>query len=287
MKPRSAGANASTVTRSRIFVILGVVPREIGEQIERAGDENRAVLARAGERRGRIGLDLDLGEVPLRRAVRAPRPAARGRSTTSSRRARGPVRASAASIASASLSRRIETHERVVGAVEPRGEPRGAVRVVRAVPNLVAAPLEPARQRDLDLARRPDGRGTPPPPRARRRRGRSARRGRRTPRPGARQSFPPERPRASRPRSPRASRPSTSVCSRPTFVSRTTCERRTFVASSRPPRPASTTAASTSRAANSANAAAQTASNCVAPCASASGLTRRARPRSRPPRRRP
>src|SRR5579872_2875728 len=58
--------------------------------------------------------------------------------------------------------------------------------------------------------------------------------------------------------------PRTSVCSRLTFVSSTTGASITFVASSRPPRPASITAASTPSAANCANAAAVRVSNCVA-----------------------
>ena len=43
-------------------------------------------------------------------------------------------------------------HEGVVGAVELSCEPGGALGVVRPVANLVAHPLEPARQRDLHLA---------------------------------------------------------------------------------------------------------------------------------------
>ena len=66
MKPSTASANASTVTRSRIFGMLGVVPRrraEIGEEVEGAGDEHGAILSRPPERRCRVRHRFDLGEM--------------------------------------------------------------------------------------------------------------------------------------------------------------------------------------------------------------------------------
>src|SRR5688500_6779023 len=69
MKPRTASAKASKVTRSRIFVMLRLDPRQVGEKIERAGHEHRAMLAGERERGAGIGLDRDLVEL-VRREVR-------------------------------------------------------------------------------------------------------------------------------------------------------------------------------------------------------------------------
>ena len=63
MKQSTASANASTVMRSRIFVISRLVPRQSRKKVQRAGDEDGRMLAPPGERSGGIGLDLDLGKV--------------------------------------------------------------------------------------------------------------------------------------------------------------------------------------------------------------------------------
>src|SRR5215203_6696419 len=69
MKPSTASAKASTVTRSRIFVISRLVPRQSRKKVQRAGDEDGRVLARARQRGDRVGLELDVREV-VRREVR-------------------------------------------------------------------------------------------------------------------------------------------------------------------------------------------------------------------------
>src|SRR5829696_4786572 len=69
MKPSTVSAKASTVTRSRIFVISRLVPRQSRKKVQRTGDEDGRVLTRARQRRDRVGLDLDLREV-VRREVR-------------------------------------------------------------------------------------------------------------------------------------------------------------------------------------------------------------------------
>src|SRR6187397_252047 len=63
MKQSTASANASTVMRSRIFVISRLVPRQSRKKVQRAGDEDGRMSACACERGGGIGLDLDLREV--------------------------------------------------------------------------------------------------------------------------------------------------------------------------------------------------------------------------------
>ena len=288
MSRATASANASTVTRSRIFVMLGVVPRrKVGEKVERAGDEDRAVLARAGERRGRIRLDLDLGEVRPREAcelsagsarafddwVATKRPPAARVSPASRRR---PCRAG---------SRRRACSRR--GRAARRASAR-AVGVVRAVAELVAPPLEPAGKRDLDLAL--DGRP------------RNASAASRAPpsddvRPGevrellvreGRRSSPPARPRASRPRSPRAS-PRARRCARARrSSSRTTCDRSDVrrvepAAEARPRRPRRRPRARRTRRMRRRRSPRTASPPAPRPRAGRA----RPRPRSRPPRRRP
>ena len=63
MKPSTASANASTVTRSRIFVMLGLVPRQVAKKVKGPRDEDWRLTTGAGERSNRIRLDLDLGKV--------------------------------------------------------------------------------------------------------------------------------------------------------------------------------------------------------------------------------
>ena len=123
---------------------------EIGEEVERAGDEHRPVLACAGERGRRIGLDLD---------------SAKCRSATVASSSAGSARAfddwSRRAVARRPRARRASRRHPCRAGSRRRAcsrsgrasrEPGDAVGVVRAVPHLVPAPLEPSRQRDLDLA---------------------------------------------------------------------------------------------------------------------------------------
>ena len=248
MKTSTASANASTVMRSRIFVISRLVPRQSRKKVQRAGDEDGRVLARAGERSGGIGLDLDLGESGARRGARARRPGARGRSGDCVATKRRPLVGERREHRARVLVAQDRRDDGVVVAVELRGEPGGRRRRCgrRPRPRRRAARAGRA-ARPRPRARR-GGPGRRRPPRARRRRRRSGRRGGRTPRPGSTAIVPSWTTASfSAAISSRVS-PSTSVCSSPTLVSRTTCERSTLVASSRPPSPASTTATSTSRA---------------------------------------
>ena len=233
------------------------------------------MLARAGERSGRIGLDLDLGEVPLARGgelLGRQRARVRGRRRDEPRPARG-ERARASRRRPCRAGSRRTT--RVVGAVELRRRARRRRRRCARRPE-TSSPRRSSRpgQRDLDLAL-----DRPPEERLRR----LARAADDDVRPGRGRANSSSGSTAIAPSWTTASfsaaissrvSPSTSVCSRPTFVSRTTCERRTFVASSRPPRPASTTATSTSRAANSAKRGRADRLELRRPCASASGRTR-------------
>ena len=265
--------------RHRTLFILG----QIGQEVEGAGDEERpperpgsALAPGPGRRLASTCAEVRLG------AARPGRPRrVRGRSTSAWRSSRSPSADERREHPVDVLVGEDRGDEDVVGALGSRASSvPDAVEVVRAVPDLGRpATLEPARQLDVDVARPTAGRGTPPPPRARRRCG--DRRGRRTiarellPRARrGRPSRPAARPRASRARSPPASSPRTSVCSSATFVSTTTRAIEDVRRVVRPPSPASTTATSTPAAANSASAAAVSTSNCVAPTARRAARTR-------------
>ena len=278
MKLSTASANASTVTRSRIFVMLGAIPREVCDQVQRAGHEHRPDV------RGRERVRPQ--DRARSRPVRSGRQ--RGRRAPSAGSARGfedcvatsvpPSTASAASIAAASLSREDRDAQRVVGGSSCRTSQRTPSRLWAPSRISLAAPLEPARAARPRPRARSDGRGRPPPPRGPRRRRTfgPAERGELA-RPEARRSRPPARPRASRPRSPRGCRRARRCARARRSSAGRRATSRTLVASSRPPRPASTTATSTSRAANSANAAAADRLELRRAGASASGLTRATR----------
>ncbi len=166
-------------------------------------------------------------------------------------------------------------HDRVVVAVELFDEVRRTVGIVRTVPDLAVAMLEPARERDdsaiaaIGWPTNASAASRAPPIRISRpgTRCTNAWSGRTTTAStGATASFSVAIASSVSPR--------TSVCSSPTFVRSTTLVRSTLVASYRPPSPASTTATSTPASANAASAAAVTASNCVAPSRSAGERTR-------------
>ena len=106
---------------------------------------------RPRERRGRLGHDLDLAEEgprPLGQLGRGQRARIRGSGRDESRREGREGGEHPLSV----LVGEDGAHEHV-GRSGVRREPAGAVRVVGAVPELGAAPFEPAREGDLHVVR--------------------------------------------------------------------------------------------------------------------------------------
>ena len=168
----SPRAKRKTLIRppERDIVCISVRFREIGKQVERAGDEDGPPeLPGPGERRRRLGHLLDLGE-GRRPAPRPPPRAAHARSTSGSRSASAPpgraARGSRRRPCRPGSRRRRRSRAGAASRSRSQSTASGVWAPSRTSPSRSSS--RPAR-RDLHLGASSGGRDTPPPPSGRRR----------------------------------------------------------------------------------------------------------------------
>src|SRR5581483_8560983 len=148
--PRTRRRSAAEWTAASYVLGAG---GEVGEQVEGAGDEHRAAeLEGASPRGGRVGDRLDVREDAgraSRQLIGVERASVRG-----TRRDECVTRTPQSSQHLLRILVREDRRDnRPVEVRQPSEQPLGPRRVVRTVPQLArAAPVEPARNADLDLA---------------------------------------------------------------------------------------------------------------------------------------